>query len=334
MKAAILKEIGQPLIVDQIEVPELDRGQVLVRIHASGICGAQLNEIAGNKGPDKYLPHLMGHEGAGVVEKIGPEVNRVKPGDRVVVHWRKGKGIDSACPRYKWGGGLVGGGWNTTFQEQSVISENRLTKISADVPFDVAALMGCAVTTGLGVVFNDARLGHAHTTAVIGCGGVGLNVIQGARIAGAREILAFDCQAPKLEMAALFGAKRTLPVEQLFIAKGCDVIVDTTGDPGLIAQAYDLISPGGTVIMVGQPPRGEPLVLPDIAGNFKGKTLMDSTGGNTDPNDDIKRYLSWYKYGILKLDELITHRFPLDQVNEALDVVRSGVAGRVILEMP
>jgi len=333
MKAAILKEIGKPLIVDQIEAPELDRGQVLVRIYASGICGAQINEIAGNKGPDRYLPHLMGHEGAGVVEKIGPEVAHVKPGDHVVIHWRKGKGIDSACPKYKWGGGLVGGGWNTTFQEQSIVSENRLTTIPSDVPFDVASLMGCAVTTGLGVVFNDARIGHAHTIAVIGCGGVGLNVIQGARIAKAKDILAFDCQRSKLAVAVSLGAKQALPVSRLAEARGSDVIVDTTGITELVSMAYNLIAPGGKVIMVGQPKRGEALVLPDIAGNFKGKTLMDSTGGGTDPNDDIRKYLAWYKYGILKLDELITHRFPLDQVNDALDVVRSGVAGRVILEM-
>lgn len=328
MKAAILKEIGKPLIVDQIEVPELERGQVLVRIHASGICGAQINEIAGNKGPDKYLPHLMGHEGAGVVEKIGPQVSRVHPGDHVVVHWRKGAGIDSACPKYKWGGGLVGGGWNTTFQEQSVVSENRLTKIRSDVKFDVAALMGCAVTTGLGVVFNDAQFKWGQKIAVIGCGGVGLNVIQGARIAGASLITAFDKTEDKLVMACQMGATGAgMPEEPV------DVIVDTTGDVQLISDAYHFVAPGGKVIMVGQPKRGEALVLYDIAGDFKGKTLMDSTGGNTDPNNDIPRYLGYYKYGILKLDELITHRFPLDQVNEALDVVRSGVAGRVILEM-
>jgi S-(hydroxymethyl)glutathione dehydrogenase/alcohol dehydrogenase len=314
-------------------VPELERGQVLVRIHASGICGAQINEIAGNKGPDKYLPHLMGHEGAGVVEKIGPKVSRVQAGDHVVIHWRKGAGIESSCPKYKWGGGLVGGGWNTTFQEQSVVSENRLTKIRSDVRFDVAALMGCAVTTGLGVVINDAQLKWGQKIAVIGCGGVGLNVIQGARIAGAGDIVALDAVESKLEMARLLGAKRVAHISQLGEAKGMDVIVDTTGIPELIAQAYGLIAPRGKVIMVGQPKRGEALVLPDIAGNFKGKTLMDSLGGGTDPNNDIPRYLGYYKYGILKLDELITHRFKLDQVNEALDVVRSGVAGRVILEM-
>ncbi|MCK9598032.1 MAG: zinc-binding dehydrogenase [Sphaerochaeta sp.] len=335
MKAAILESQNAPLVIDELDVPALGQGQVLVQIRAAGICGAQLNEISGVKGPDKYLPHCLGHEGAGKVEEIGPGVTCVNPGDHVVIHWRKGAGIESAPPKYtRTGGrGIVGGGWNTTFQELSVVSENRLTVIPGNIPDDIAALMGCAVTTGLGVVFNDLRLRPGQSIAVIGCGGVGLNVVQGARIAGAGEIFAFDIHAEKLYMASYLGANRSFGIDALSEAAGCNAIVDTTGRPELIAAAYSLVAPGGTVVMVGQPRRGDSLVLPDVAANFKGKTLLDSTGGSTDPNRDIPAYLDLYGAGLLKLRELITHRFPLAQVNEALDAVRSGLAGRVILEM-
>lgn len=335
MKAAFIKEQGAPLVVDSFTVPELGRGQVLVRVFASGICGAQLNEISGAKGPDRYLPHMLGHEGAGEVVKTGPGVTYVEPGDRVVIHWRKGQGIESDPPKYSLAGdrGTVGGGWNTTFQELSVVSENRLTAIFPDIPYDVAALMGCAVTTGLGVVFNDLGLIPGQSIAVIGCGGVGLNVIQGARIVRAGSVAAFDLYESKLEMARALGATAALQISELGAAGGCDAIVDTTGRPELIAEAYRLVGPGGKVVMVGQPPRGKALVLEDVAANFKGKTLMDSAGGATNPNRDIQKYLHFYRLGMLKLKELITHRYPLDQVNEAVAMARSGLAGRVILEM-
>jgi len=336
-RAAIIEKQGAPLVVDNIGLPALGVGQCLVRVYASGICGAQLNEIAGNKGPDRYLPHLMGHEGGGIVESIGEGVSRVKPRDHVVLHWRKGAGIESACPKYTRGDTFVGGGWVTTFQEYSVVSENRLTVIDESTPHDVAALMGCAVTTGMGVVFNEARLQPGQSIAVIGCGGVGLSIVQAAALASAGNIAALDVQVSKLRMAAEFGATREINLGDSWLGlkyiTAYDVIVDTTGKPDLIAEAYHLVAPGGTVIMVGQPKRGEALVLPDVASDFKGKTLMDSTGGHTLPNEDIPRYLHLYRKGLLRIDKLITHRFPLERVNEALDTVRSGCAGRIILEM-
>lgn len=334
MLAAILNVLNEPLAVDDVLLPEaLTAGQVLVRVHASGICGKQLNEISGACGQDKFLPHLLGHEGAGVVRDVGPGVEIVKAGDHIVLHWRKGRGLEGAFPRYRWRDCYAGGGAVTTFNEYAVVSENRLTKIHPAIPFDIAALMGCAVTTGLGVIFNDAELQAGQSVCVIGCGGVGLNVIQGARIAKAAAILAIDNSDEKLLMAIEFGA--TSASKQFADAKSrkLDLIVDTTGRPELIAQAFDLAAPGGKVVMVGQPPRGMDLVLRDVASNMKGKTLMDSAGGGTRPEYDIPWYLGMWQRGDLKLKELITHRFPLERVNDALAVSRSGKAGRVILEM-
>ncbi len=206
--AAILTELNAPLELAEIEVPRPEVGQVLVQVHASGICGAQLGEISGVKGPDKYLPHLLGHEGGGVVLEVGPGVTQVKPGDSVVLHWRKGAGIQCHPPQYHWNGRVVNAGWVTTFGECAVISENRLTPIPDDVPFEIAALMGCAVTTALGLINNLAQLKIGQSIAVLGCGGVGLNVLQGAAMVSADPIIAIDIYDHKLDMAGWQSANR------------------------------------------------------------------------------------------------------------------------------
>ena len=176
----------------ELEMPSLDVGQVLVKVEYSGICGKQLDEISGKQGPDPYLPHLLGHEGGGIVAEIGPGVRKVSAGDHVVVHWTKGAGIDSAPPRFKWDGAVISAGWATTFSDYTIVSENRLTTVPKDLRLDVAALLGCAVTTGLGIVFNNAQLMPGQSIAVFGVGGVGLNVVQGAALVNAYPIVAVD----------------------------------------------------------------------------------------------------------------------------------------------
>ena len=334
MKAAVLQELGEPLVVKELIIPKLSFGQVLVRIHASGICGAQMNEISGACGKDKYLPHLLGHEGGGVVVEVGPGVCTVTPRDHVVLHWRKGTGMESSPPVYMdLEGAPVGAGWVTTFSDYSVVSENRVTKIDDDIPFEVAALMGCAVTTGLGLINNEAELKMGQSIMVAGCGGVGLNVIQGARLVGANPIIAVDVLSSKLEMAESFGATECVLCDNDLDFKSLDpvdVFVDCTGNVGVIAAGYSLAK---KTILVGQPRHDQDLVFPEMRSNYCGKILMDSQGGLTDPARDIPRYLGLYKAGRLNLDELITDRFPLDQVNEAMDRAYSGKANRVILEM-
>ena len=210
MKAAILEKLNYPLVIDKLELPELDYGQVLVEVKRSGICGAQIGEMTGVKGEDKYLPHLMGHEGGGIVVEIGPGVTHVKKNDHVVMHWRKGAGIECRPPRYGRNGGFVGGGWVTTFNDYSVVSENRLTVIPDDIPFEIAALMGCAVTTALGLINNEANIKIGQSVAVAGCGGVGLNIIQGAALVSAYPIIAIDLYDHKLELAKKMGATHTI----------------------------------------------------------------------------------------------------------------------------
>ena len=348
-KAAVLEKLKSSLVIVDLQVPQLDVGQVLVEIHSSGICGAQLNEIAGANGEDKFLPHLLGHEGAGIVRDVGPGVTCVKSGDHVVLHWRKGAGIEAAPALYqrKENHALartVGAGRVTTFSELAVVSENRVTSIDKDVPFDIAALMGCAVTTALGLINNEAQLRIGQSIAVAGCGGVGLNIIQAARMVSAYPIIAIDKHEDKLVLAKEFGATHAADTatvdlrDVVFWAtgdKGVDVFADCTGAVDVIAEGYAVTSRGGRMILVGQPHLDAALVFSSMRQHFTGKLLMDSQGGMTNPTEDIPRYLRLYKQGLLNLYGLITHRYPLEQVNDALDLIRSGQGrtGRCILEI-
>lgn len=343
IRAAILEALNTPLTLGEIEVPDLDVGQVLVRIHVSGICGAQLGEISGVKGPDKFLPHLMGHEGGGVVVDVGPGVTQVRKGDHVVLHWRKGAGIHAQTPKYRWNGRSVNAGWVTTFSDHAIVSENRVTPIPKDVPFEVAALMGCAITTAMGLVNNDAKVKIGESVAVFGCGGVGLNVVQAAAMVSADPIIAIDIKPNKLRAASTFGATHTIDassadvrdeIRKIVGPTGVDVFVETTGIVKLIEMAYALTAAVvGRTILVGVPRYDEDVTLHSLPLHF-GKILTGCEGGGTYPTADIPRYLNLYQRGKLEVDRLITHRFPLDDINVALDTVRTGDAGRCIVNMP
>src|SRR6266581_2730332 len=238
MKAAVLVRQDAALEIYELEMPKLDVGQVLVKVEHSGICGKQIDEITGRQGEDRFLPHLLGHEGGGQVVEIGPGVTKVKPGDRVVMHWVKGSGIDSPPPRFNYKGQVLSAGWVTTFSSHAIASENRLTPVERDVPSDVRALLGCAVTTGLGIVYNNAKLLPGQSIAVFGVGGVGLNVVQGANLVSAFPIVAIDKSDEKLAYAGKFGATHTINADKEDVAaalrdlshgRGFDAVVDTTG---------------------------------------------------------------------------------------------------------
>lgn len=341
MKAAILVEQNAPLVVADVDVPELGVGQVLVKVAYSGICGKQLDEIGGKRGADQFLPHLLGHEGAGVVVEAGPGVRKVKGGDHVVLHWMKGSGIDSAPPRYQWNGAVLSAGWVTTFNEYAVVSENRITSIPATVDLDVASLLGCAVTTGLGIVFNDAALRPGQSIAVFGVGGVGLNVVQGAALVGASPVVAVDRHDHQIARAAAFGATQTVnsgaPDLERFLMdasgrRGFDVTVDTSGDPRIIELAYRMTSHTGKTILAGVPDHRARITIDSFPLHF-GRRIFGSHGGDTRPDVDIPRYVELYLRGKLRLKELITHRYGLADINTAIDLVRRGEAGRCVIAM-
>ncbi|MFH2091026.1 MAG: zinc-binding dehydrogenase [Pseudomonadota bacterium] len=344
MRAAILTELKKPLIIDQVEVPEdLEPGQVLVKVLYSGICGSQLGEIDGKKGEDKFLPHLLGHEGSAHVIKIGPGVRFVKPGDAVVMHWRKGLGINAPCPVYGWKGKKLNAGFVTSFNEYAVVSENRLTVLPDDFPMDIAPLLGCAVTTGLGVINNNAKVKIGESVVVLGAGGVGLNIIQGAAMCSAYPIIAVDIHDNRLKMAQKFGATHLInsAVDNDFLSKirslvdlsGSDVVIDNTGNTDLINMAYALTRPNGRTILVGVPKQEDNIFIHSLDLHF-GKQITGSHGGETQPELDIPRYIKLYKNGKLLLDDLITDQYPLDEINTAMDRMRNGqTAGRCLIKL-
>ena len=343
MKAAILVEQCSPLVVAELAVPEsLSFGQVLVKVHYSGICGAQLNEIDGAKGQDKFLPHLLGHEGSGVVLDVGPGVTTVNINDHVVMHWRQSDGLQCQTPTYGWGDRQVNAGWVTTFNDYAVVSENRVTAIPEDFDMRLAPLFGCSVTTAMGVINNVAHLRIGQSMIVFGVGGVGLNIVQGADMVSANPIVAIDLKDEKLDMAKLFGATHCMnstkvqsvddEIRKIVGQAGADVVVDTTGIARVIEQAYDLTHPDGRTILVGVPHKGDNINIYSLPLHFK-KILTGSHGGSAEPHLEIPRYIRLYRSGKMKLDGLITHEFSLDQINEAIELVRISKAGRVIINM-
>jgi S-(hydroxymethyl)glutathione dehydrogenase/alcohol dehydrogenase len=340
-KAAILAQSREPLVVDEIALPEtLGVGQVLVKVLYSTICGAQLNEIAAAKGPDKFLPHLLGHEASARVIEIGPGVTSVKPGDTVVLHWRPSQGIQCQPPAYQWRGKTLNAGWVTTFNDHAVVSENRMTVIPPDYNLRDAPLLGCAVTTAAGVINNDANVKIGESVVVFGVGGVGLNVVQFAELAGANPIVAVDLVDSKLAMAKSRGATHCLnanavadmdaEIRKIVGAKGPDKVIETTGAKSVIELAYNLTHADGTCVLVGVP--SEKVSIYTLPIHFN-KVLTGSHGGDAVPHVDIPRLIRLIEAGRLSFEGLITHEFPLDEINAALDVVRSGIAGRVLLRI-
>lgn len=344
MKAAILVEQRKPLIVDEVDLPDsLGPGQVLVKVRFSGICGSQLGEIDGAKGVDKFLPHLLGHEGSGTVVEIGPGVRHVTPGDTVVLHWRKGQGIEAAPPDYRWRGNKLNAGWVTTFNEYAIVAENRITAIPANSDLEVAALFGCAVTTGFGVIENNAHVRIGESVVVFGAGGIGLNVIQAAALMSAYPIVAVDVFPNRLELARQMGATHIIDsgsadaqvvIADICGAAGVDVFVDNTGQPAVIEMGYRITKPQGRVILVGVPRAGNNISIHSLPIHF-GKALIGSHGGDGNPHLDIPRYMKLFRAGQLEpLRNLITDYFGLDGVNDAIEAMRSGKAsGRCLLEI-
>jgi S-(hydroxymethyl)glutathione dehydrogenase/alcohol dehydrogenase len=329
--AAILIEQRKPLLIDEVELPALGYGQVLVQVKVSRICGSQLGEIDGVKGPDKYLPHLLGHEGGGIVLEVGPEVSHVKPGDHVVLHWRPGAGIQARPATYLLGAQKINAGNITTFQNLAIVSENRVTAIPQDTDFEVAALLADTLTTGFGAVTRDARVQIGEAVVVVGVGGIGLGTVLGARLAGAHPIIAADIHDHKLAKAREYGAthevntgRDSLPDAVRRILGGlADVVFDVTGNPAVIEQGWRATAPKGRLILVGVMRHDQKLSLNTLPLHF-GKTLVGTEGGSSHPEIDVPRYLRMIRDARFDPKGMVSHRCNLAEVNEAIGLMRNG----------
>ncbi|RLB83499.1 MAG: alcohol dehydrogenase [Deltaproteobacteria bacterium] len=339
--AAVLIELGKPLVLAELDIPVLKPGQVLVQIAFSGICHTQILECRGYRGEDRYLPHCLGHEGSGVVQDVGPGVTKVKAGDRVILSWIKGSGANVPRTVYQWGSRTVNAGGITTFGRHSVISENRLTVIPGDISMREAAFLGCAVPTGVGVVFNTAQPRSGQSIAIFGTGGIGLCAVAGATIAGCTPIIAVDIQYNKLMLARQMGATHCIhaaevdPVEKVkqVCPNGVDFAIEASGRPEVMLQAlYSVRDQGGVAVVVGNARHGEQVELDPKQLNL-GKQLRGTWGGDNSPDRDFPRYCRLLSSGKLNLDPLLSKIYRLSEINDAIDDLEAGQVVRPLIDM-
>ena len=362
IRAAILWEQGAPLSVESLDLELPRAGEVLVEIKAAGVCHSDLHATSGDW-PMK-VPLVPGHEGAGIVRDVGHGVTRVSVGDHVVFCWAPACGT---CPPCVAGTPLLCDRLDKTtfrnklpsgdtrlrardqdvapflgtacFATHTVVPEEGLVAVSADVPFNALAAVGCAVVTGVGAVSNAAKIPPGAVVAVIGAGGVGLNVVQGARLAGAARIIALDREAAPLEVARTLGATDLVQptgkipdaVRELTGGRGADYVFDTVGSPATLTDAILSARKGGTIVITGLSridAQGSIRLYPFV---MQEKRLVGSVYGSGNPLQDIARLVELYQHGGLKLDELATRSYPLDQVNEALAALGRGDGGRGVL---
>ena len=334
MKAAVLEKLNAPLQIHDLDLSDLGIGQVLVKVLVSGICGSQLHEIAGHKGNQKFLPHLMGHEGCGIVESVGPGVSKFEIGDKVVMHWRQSSGIESDFPRYFLNQQSITSGKINTLTEKAICSENRLTRVPNETPNDLAALLGCSMTTAFGIINNEVKLKMGESILVVGVGGVGLNLIQGARITGAGRIVGIDPNEKKESLAKKVGAN-SFSDSLDDVAEQFDIVLETSGKPEIISKCFTKLSNKGRMILVGQPNPKEAIEF--VSGlsffNGDGLSVKATQGGQTKPDNDILNYINLMLYRGFDYQSQITDRFELQEINQGIDLLRSGNAGRIMVDI-
>jgi len=344
MRAAILEQLNTPLTIANVELGAIGTGQVLVKVLVSGICGAQLQEIAGDKGNAKFLPHLLGHEACGIVEDVGQGITTVKPGDKVVMHWRKGEGIEADFPVYSFNGRPMRSGKVTTFNQYAIVSENRVTAVPGDTPADFCALLGCGLSTALGTIIDEAKVEPGESVLVVGLGGLGASLVRAAHLVGASPIIAIDIHEAKRATAVALGADlfinaaaedASAAIRELLGAPEVDVIIETSGNPSSISKTLPLLGSGGRYILLGQPKPGESVEIANAHHLFsgEGKSITATQGGRFSPSRDIPRYVRLEKAGLLRFDDLITHRTTLDGINDAIALMRAGRANRIFIDL-
>jgi S-(hydroxymethyl)glutathione dehydrogenase/alcohol dehydrogenase len=353
-----MRAIGQPLRIEELRIDAPGPREVLVRTAATGVCHSDLHVLEGLL--PNPLPTVLGHEPAGIVESVGREVRHVAPGDHVIGCLSAFCGTCEYCvagrpnlcegaatmrrpdepPRLATENEPIAQFVHlSAFAERMLVHENALVRIRRDVPLDRVALIGCGVTTGLGAVFNTARVRAGQTAAVIGCGGIGLSVIQGCRIAGAGRIIALDTVASKLDLAARLGATDVVnaaagnPVPSVveMTSGGVDHAFEAIGTPATVRQAVRMTRKGGTTIMIGVVPAGTNVELPGADIVLREKTILGCNMGSNRFRVDMPRYVELYRSGQLRLDEMISARLPLERVNEAFEAMRRGTAARSVI---
>jgi NDMA-dependent alcohol dehydrogenase len=363
MRAAVLRGVNQALTVEDVDLADPSGGEVLVRIEASGVCHSDWNVIAGVT-PNPF-PVVLGHEGAGIVEETGAGVGSVAPGDHVVLSWLPGCGHCALCREGRPnlcetsfsamlegtlpdgttrlaqnGSPLYHYSFLSTFAERCVVPEESCVKIRPDASLDVAALVGCAVMTGVGAAINRAKVEPGSSVLVFGAGGVGLSAVLGAKLAGARTIIAVDPVPFKRELALELGATSTVDpgeedpaeaVRGITGGRGADYAFEAAGIPALVTAAYDAVRRGGTVVSIGIAPEDADVSIPASRLPREEKIVTGSFYGSCRPHTDMPRILDLYMDGRLDLDRLVSKTFALEEINEAFDAMNAGEVARAVI---
>ena len=340
IKAAVLVNIKKPLQILELKTPKLMKGQILVKVFFSGICKSQLMECKGFRGKDKWLPHLLGHEGSGVVIKVGTGVNKVSIGDEVILTWIECEGIDADPVKYRHNKKVINAGKVTTFSNYTIVSENRVIKKPKKMPFDIAALYGCAFPTGAGMVINDLSFNKHDNILVLGLGGIGMSALIALVSKGIKNIIALDTSDEKLKIAKRFGIKHTYNPksekinEQILqiTNKGADYCIESAGSVKTIELGFKLINNEGTLLFASHPDNKKKISLypHDL---IKGKKIFGSWGGSVMPDRDIPRIYKLFKKTKIPYDVLISKQYSLKEINIAIKDLSNGKVFRPLIKM-
>jgi S-(hydroxymethyl)glutathione dehydrogenase/alcohol dehydrogenase len=356
MRGAVMRAANTPLTIEDVELVPPGPGQVRVRIAASGVCHSDLSLIDGSM--PQPVPAVLGHEGAGVVSEVGPGVTTPAVGDHVILSWIAPcrscamclRGQPTLCDRgmehafagpYGTANGdpVVAGLGTATFAEETVVPAAAAIVIPSDFPLELASLVGCGVVTGVGAVVNTARVAPGDTVAVVGCGGVGLAAIQGARLSGASRIIAIDRIPAKLDMARDNGATDVVDASsgdavaavRELTGGGTDHAVEVVGSSATISQAYAMARRGGALTIVGAGTFDDVVSFPVLGLMVDSKRVQGSVYGGADPARDFPRMLALHEAGQLELDRLVTRRITLDDVNDAFRAMTAGEVARSVI---
>ena len=357
VRAAVVHEVGAPFVVEEIELAPVGRRDVRVRMAASGVCHSDLSVQDGSI--PFMFPTVLGHEGAGVVVEVGDDVTRVAPGDHVVLTWMP------ACRRCFWclsgqvmlcevglaeslagpyatvrGAPLVRGLGTATFGEETLVPEGEVVRIDPAVPLELAALVGCALATGVGAVWHTARVTPGSTVVVVGCGGVGLSVVQGARLAGASAIVAVDRLASKLPTAAAMGATALVDssaedaaaaVRALTGGRGADFGFEVVGRADTIKTVFAAVRRGGTAVLVGAGSPAEQVSFSAFELFVDAKTVVGCVYGSTDADRDFPVLVDLVRRGAIDAAGMVTRRIGLDDINDAFRAMEAGEVARSVI---
>ena len=341
IKAAVLTELNKQLEIKTLRMQVLEPGQVLVKILFSGVCRSQLMEIKGMRGEDPWLPHLLGHEGSGIVIGTGPGVSKVKVKDEVILTWIKGNGMEGPGAEYNHEGIIIHSGRVTTFSNYSIVSENRLIKKPNNLAFDTAILYGCALPTGAGMVLNELSVSAKSSVIVIGLGGIGLSAIAMLLSLGVNNLMAIDISDEKLKEVKSWGVSHVINANKPnfkelvngIMAGGVDYCIESAGKISTIELGFSLIKKrGGKLLFASHPPEGEFITLSPHE-LISGKQIAGSWGGGVMPDKDIPIIYKNIESSNIPISKLLSKPYSLEEINQALDDLENGKVFRPLIKM-